>query len=440
MVLRTSWKPLATLVAAASLGLGVAACGGDDGGGGGGSGEQVELTWLVGNSEGAVKPSQALIDAFQKKNPNIKIELETRPEGGEGDNIVKTRLATQEMADLFSYNSGSLFQALRPETSMQPLTDEPWADKLDPAFKPSVTANNGVYGVPTGTSLGGGVFYNKKIYERLNLEIPQTWDEFMANNAKIKAAGIDPVLQSYQDTWTSQLFVLGDFHNVAAQDPDWADKYTKNQVKYAQEPAVEGFKHLEEVNKAGYLNENFGSLKYEKALSLLAQQKGAHYPILTSTLPNLETSDPDKVKDIGFFGIPGTDASLAGATLWLPGATYIPRTTEGEKLDAAKKFVNFLATPEGCDVYAKAWDVSGPFMVEGCELPSAVPPAVTDLQKYVDDGKATPALEFVSPVKGPALEQITVEVGSGIRPATDGAQLYDQDVEKQAQQLGLEGW
>ena len=54
--------------------------------------------------------------------------------------------------------------------------------------------------------------------------------------------------------------------------------------------------------------------------------------------------------------------------------------------------------------------------------------------------KTTPALEFVSPVKGPALEQITVEVGSGIRKAADGAALYDQDVKKQAQQLGLPGW
>jgi raffinose/stachyose/melibiose transport system substrate-binding protein len=119
---------------------------------------------------------------------------------------------------------------------------------------------------------------------------------------------------------------------------------------------------------------------------------------------------------------------------------YIPRTTEGEKLDAAKKFLAFIASPEGCEVYAKAWDVSGPFMVNGCELPAQVPPAVTDLQKYVNEETATPALEFVSPVKGPALEQITVEVGSGIRSAEDGAALYDQDVEKQAQQLGLEGW
>ena len=59
---------------------------------------------------------------------------------------------------------------------------------------------------------------------------------------------------------------------------------------------------------------------------------------------------------------------------------------------------------------------------------------------YVEQGNITPALEFQSPIKGPALEQITGEVGSGLRSASDGAALYDQDVKKQAQQLGLKGW
>ena len=230
MVLRMSRKPLSALIAAAALACTVAACGGDDSSGGGGEDGEVTLSWLVDNSEGTTKRAEALMAAFAKKNPNIKIELETRPQGGEGDNLVKTRLATQEMADIFSYNSGSLFQALRPETGMQPLTQEPWVKDLDPAFKPAVTVKDQVYGAPSFSSEAGGVLYNKKIYERLNLEIPKTWEEFMANNAKIKAEGIDPVLQSYQDTWTSQLFVLGDFHNVAAEDPQWADKYTKNQV------------------------------------------------------------------------------------------------------------------------------------------------------------------------------------------------------------------
>jgi raffinose/stachyose/melibiose transport system substrate-binding protein len=439
MVLDRKWKRAGVLAALAAA-VAVVGCGGDDDEGGAAEGEKVTLSFLVDNSDQATTPAQALIDAFQKKNPNITIELETGPQGSELDNLVKTRLATGEMNDVFVYLAGSLFQALKPESQLQPVDDQPWVADLDDAYAKTVSAGDQVYGAPFGSAFGGGVLYNKKVYEKLGLEIPKTWDEFMANNAKVKEAGIDPVIQSYGETWTSQLFVLADYHNVAAAVPDWDQKYTANQVKYSQEPAIEGFRHLEEVNKAGYLNKNYGSIKFPPALSLLARGKGAHYPALTIIVPNLETSDPDKIDDVGFFAQPAMDAANTGMTLWLPLAAYIPRSTEGAKLEAARKFLAFIASPEGCDVTSEAYAPTGPYMLEGCELPSDVPAAVKDLQPYVDEDNVTPALEFLSPVKGPALEQITVEVGSGLRSAQDGAKLYDEDVEKQAQQLGLEGW
>ena len=60
----------------------------------------------------------------------------------------------------------------------------------------------------------------------------------MKNNEAIKKAGIAPVIQSYGETWTSQLFVLGDFHNVEAQVPDFAAEYTAGKMKYANTPAA----------------------------------------------------------------------------------------------------------------------------------------------------------------------------------------------------------
>ena len=86
------------------------------------------------------------------------------------------------------------------------------------SFKPVVTAPDGtVRGVPFGSAMGGGIYYNKKIYAELGLSVPKTWAEFMANNEKIKAAGKVAVAQTYGDTWSSQLFVLADFFNVQAQ-------------------------------------------------------------------------------------------------------------------------------------------------------------------------------------------------------------------------------
>ena len=77
----------------------------------------------------------------------------------------------------------------------------------------------------------------------LGLSVPTTWDEFISNSEAIKAAGngVAPILQSFGDTWTSQLFVLGDFANVTAQNPDWAEEYTANEREVREGPAFAGF-------------------------------------------------------------------------------------------------------------------------------------------------------------------------------------------------------
>ena len=119
---------------------------------------------------------------------------------------------------------------------------------------------------------------------------------------------------------------------------------------------------------------------------------------------------------------------------------YIPKTVEGDKLEAAKKFIAFAATQEGCDAYSKGSPPQGPFLSKACKLPADVSQVAKDTQAYFESGKASPALEFKSPIKGPALEQICIQVGTGQVDAKKGAELYDQDVKKQAQQLGLPGW
>ena len=127
--------------------------------------------------------------------------------------------------------------------------------------------------------MGGGIFYNTKIYDELGLEVPKTWDEFMANNEKIKAAGKVPIAQTYRDTWTSQLFVLADFYNVLAEAPTFADDYTANKAKYATTPAaVSGFEHLEEAFKAGYFNEDFGAATFDDGLRMVATGRGGALP------------------------------------------------------------------------------------------------------------------------------------------------------------------
>jgi raffinose/stachyose/melibiose transport system substrate-binding protein len=441
----------AAVLAAAALVpvFALAACG-DDAATGSGSdasgeagGEPVELSFLVGDAETSQAWAESLTTAFTEQNPEVTFSIETRPGGAEGDNLIKTRLATGDMNDLFTYNSGSLLQALNPEQTLLPVTDQPWVADLNEAFIQATTAGEDVFAAPFGTNMGGGVFYNAAVYEELGLEVPTTWEEFMANNEVIASeTDAAPVVQTYQDTWTSQLFVLGDFHNVLADNPEWAEQFTANEVKFASdESAIQGFEHLQEVQEAGYLNEDFASASYVEGLEKVATGEGVHYPMLSFAVGELVANFPDQAEDVGFFALPGDDAATNGLTVWTPDGVYVPASIEGAERDAALAFLGFVASVEGCEAQTEAVQPAGPYAVAGCSLPEDVPNAVQDLQVYFDgEGTASPALEFLSPVKGPALEQITVEVGSGLRNAQAGAKLYDEDVKKQAQQLGLEGW
>ncbi|MCA9916357.1 MAG: carbohydrate ABC transporter substrate-binding protein [Anaerolineales bacterium] len=401
--------------------------------------EPVTITYLTDDGPDTALQTEALVNAFMAKYPHITIVVETRPGGSDGDNIVKTRLATGEMTDVFSYNSGSLFQALHPTETLVDLTNEPFMDNIADSFFPTVSADGKIYGVPTGTATGGGILYNMKVYEELGLSVPQTWAEFEANNEVIQEAGITPVIATFGDSWTSQLFVLADYYNVETAVPGFADAYTNNESKYATTPAaLNGFKYLQEGFEKDWYQQDYATTTFEQGLGLLAEGQGAHYPMLTFAVGVLQAMFPDNVNDIGFFGVPGENAETSGATIWIAPGTYIPQTSE--HVEEAKLFLGFIASAEGADVISSAVPPTGPYLIKGVTLPDTVLPSVKDTAAYIDAGKSYPALEFVSPIKGPALEQICVAVGSGQMTAEEGAAAYDQDVEKQAQQLGLPGW
>lgn len=116
---------------------------------------ETTLSFLIDNNPDTVAAAEALVAAYQTKAPDVTIEIEPRAGGGEGDNIIKTRLATGEMSDVFLYNSGSLLQALKPTQTLVDLSGLASQAKADEGFKSVVRADGKLYGVPFGTAMAG---------------------------------------------------------------------------------------------------------------------------------------------------------------------------------------------------------------------------------------------------------------------------------------------
>ena len=168
----------------------------------------------------------------------MEFAIEISPGGTEGDNLVKTKCASGDLPDIVNYNSGSLLTALNPKEHFLDITDEEMTAKFDEAFTSTVSQDDRIYGAPFTTTQGGAVIYWKPDYEELGLEVPNTWEEFVANCNALKEAGKTPCYLSAGDTWTTQLVFLGDNYNVLASNPDFAEQFTAGTAKFATEPGA----------------------------------------------------------------------------------------------------------------------------------------------------------------------------------------------------------
>lgn len=378
---------------------------------------------------------QAVCDAAEEEL-GITIEIEKLPGGEEGDNLVKTRLASGDMADILCYSTGSLFAALNPGEYFVDLTGEGFMDKVDETFIKTVTSGDGVYGIPNGFLQTGAVLYNKDVYEKYNLEIPHTWDEFLQNCQILKDNGETAVLGTFAETWTAQVPFLGDNYNVLAAEPDFAEGFEAGNIKYAEnEAGLRSFEKMEDL--IPFYNEDYLATSYDDGCEMLAEGQAAQWITLSGCLDNIHSLCGEDVNKIGCFGVPGDDADNHGLTVWEPNAFYI--NNQSENIDLVKEFFNYYISDEGLDAYAAATLPGGPSAVKGYELPENTPAAVIQMQEdYLDTGKTALAMEYLTAVKGASCASICQELGSGQTTALEAAQKYDADCLKQAVQLGLD--
>lgn len=396
--------------------------------------EGVELSMMVDNNTSAEGYTAAF--DLAEEELGIKVNVEVGMNGTEQENIIKTRLAAGEAPDIVYYNTGSLLAALNPEQYFIDLSDTEMASTFDDGFIQAASVDGKLYGVPYNSSNVGGVFYNKDVYEELGLEVPETWDEFIANCDAVQAAGKTAVIGSFADAWTTQIPFLADNYAVMQENPDFPEEFTAGTAKFATTPAgVRSFEKLAALTP--YYNEDYLACTYNDACDKLANGEGAHYFIQSGCITVIaELYGRETADKIGFFATPGDTSEETGATVWCSLALYGNKNSE--HLDAVKALLEWWVSDDAINAFSSAEPATGPYH-NGHKLPDDAFEVIrVDMQKYFDEGKTAPALEFLTPVKGINCESLCQELGSGQSTPEETAKAYDEDCLKQAVQLGLD--
>ncbi|MDT0345333.1 ABC transporter substrate-binding protein [Streptomyces litchfieldiae] len=172
---------------AGALALALTACGGgDDGGSGGGSSPDDVQAALEEGGEITVwawEPTlEQVVEDFEAENPNVKVNLVNAGTANDQytalQNAIQAGSGVPDVAQIEYYALGQ-FAIAESVADLSSFGATELEDTYSPGPWNAVHAgSDGIYGLPMDSG-PMALFYNKAVFDRLGVEVPTTWDEYV---------------------------------------------------------------------------------------------------------------------------------------------------------------------------------------------------------------------------------------------------------------------
>ena len=160
--------------------------------------------WHITTAEKDKAVFQGIADAYMAAHPNVKINITVLE-----NEAFKTKLATSiqsgQVPDLFQSWGGGIMASQADAGMLKDITADvaSWKDTVNPGAMSIYSYKGKQYGVPWDMGMIG-VWYNKDLFAKAGITAPPaTWEDFLADVSKLKAAGITPLAIAGKDKWPS---------------------------------------------------------------------------------------------------------------------------------------------------------------------------------------------------------------------------------------------
>ena len=290
-----------------------------------------------------------IIPAFEKKYPSIHVVFAPTPPA-EYNGVLNSKLEGGTAGDLITARPFDASLALYNKGYLADLTNLPGMNNFSSVAKSAWITDDGkhVFAVPMASVIHG-FFYNKDIFKKLNLKVPQTKAEFMQVLEAIKKDGrYIPLAMGTADMWEAA--TMG-FQNIGPNN--WKGEEGRQALlagtqKYTDEPYIKTWREL--AAWAPYLPKGYQSVKYPDAQQLFTLGKAAIYPTGSWEIWLFEK---DAAFELGIFPPP---VEKKGDTVYISDHTDIAlgMNAKTKYPEEAKKFLEWMTTPEFASLYSNA--------------------------------------------------------------------------------------
>jgi glucose/mannose transport system substrate-binding protein len=303
------------------------------------------FSWWTGGGE--AHGLQALIKIWNKQHPTVPFKNETVA-GGAGSNakaVLAQRLAAHKPPDSFQGHAGAELQDYIKAGQLQPIDSiykQFGFSKIMPKqLIQQITYKGHLYSVPVNIHRANILWYNPAALTKAGISgAPKSWDEFIADLKKAKAAKLIPLAVAEQ--WT-QKHLLETVMIATLGPSGWAGLWKKGADwnSAGVKTALNRYKEL-----LTYTNSDSASLTWQDASKLVADGK-AVFNIMGDWADGYFRVDLKKAPNTGYAwtAVPGTN----GVYDWLSDSFTLPKGAPHRA--AAVQWLGFLGSKKAQDTF-----------------------------------------------------------------------------------------
>jgi raffinose/stachyose/melibiose transport system substrate-binding protein len=342
----------------------------------------------------ALEDFNKIIADFEAENPDIKV---VQNQVADADTIIRTLLVKDKAPDVITLNANGGFGKLAQAGVFYDFTDEAVLQTINPAVQEILADLGNKEGEVNGLGYvnnANGVIYNQEIFQEQGLEVPETWDEFIAVCDALKDAGITPFYGTLADSWTG----LPSFNALGAypSQGDFWDQMREEGENVGPDSAVSFQKDfptaLDQQYElfSNYMQEGYRGKTYDDGNAAFANGEVAMLlQGIWATNP-IKQINPD-VK-AGIFPYPGTDNPddrllVSGVDVVVTMGKNTPHREE------AMRFIDYMFEVGVIEEFAASQNMVP--SVEGAELSDD--PALQSVKPFFDEGKITGFIDHQIP-------------------------------------------
>jgi raffinose/stachyose/melibiose transport system substrate-binding protein len=188
--------------------------------------------------------------------------------------------------------------------------DPAWRNRFLPSSLGAVTFNNHIYGIPNDGVQPVVFLYNKDIFARYSLSVPQTRGELLDLVKKIKQLNLQPIALGGASKWTYLMYEMYLVDRLGG--PQVFDAIMANRPNAWSNPVIlKANTMIQDLVAMGAFGSGFASVSYDtgQASALLYTGKAAMHLMGTWDFGTITNDDPTFIKQgkLGWFPFPAVE-------------------------------------------------------------------------------------------------------------------------------------